>query len=48
MPLVVGVTQPLAPLQIAGSIVPALIGVVLALANVPDRIRTDYSSEEDD
>lgn len=48
MPLVVGATEPLAPLQIAGSIVPALIGVVLALANVPDRIRTDYSSEEDE
>ncbi len=42
MPVVIGVKEPLSALQIAGSLVPAVIGVVLALMSVPDRVRTDY------
>lgn len=48
VPLVLGSNEPLSALQIAGSIVPALIGILLAVANVPDRIRTDYSLDEDE
>ncbi len=39
LPPLVGVQNGLMPLSVAGALVPALVGVVFAVANVTDRVR---------
>lgn len=33
---------PMEPLRIAGVVIPAIIGIIISVNNVPDRVRTDY------
>lgn len=52
VPLVLGTQEPLSAMQIVGSIVPAIFGVILAVLGVTDKVRTvledDYPDDEEE